>query len=277
MSLTLNRWLPSSVVLLTLGCGGTTEAVDDAGSVELCGTSAFTARQSGGGPVVAGSQVLREVGFRLVTIDTSCAFLTFDGTSTGLGEGREGFLDPTLKEEAESLLQLNAWRQLDAEAEFGRDNTGGVYEMYEMYEMYAIGDRRIGISSFGEPPPPEFLPGSLIAELVEMLRPHSRPVRGPVRYMLIAPNGGGLRDDAYRNAPSWPLSESPESVALTEAQGSREEAEATQVTGEDADALRGLRRAFSNGEIGQRDLVSFIPIEELDGSRYQLFVRDLIE
>ena len=77
--------------------------------------------------------------------------------------------------------------------------------------------------------------------------------------------------------PPWPLSESPESVALTEAQGSREEAGATQVTGEDADALRGLRRAFSNGEIGQRDLVSFIPIEELDGSRYQLFVRDLIE
>lgn len=261
------------LVIGLVGCGGS--ASDESHATlptEICGASTFTAKLSGAGPLPAGYEVLTEEGWIWVQIDATCEFRTLDAHhSRGFGQGLQGALDDALRQEVEALLSLPRWPEL--ETQYGRSLCDGPDELYTLDEW------SVNIISYCHddwlPEPPDFLRISLIPELLDLLTPYGQPVEGAVRFVLIGPVAEGAGLD-YQNAPTWPLPGDPAELAISEAQHAEEGVAPVQVSGSRADALRGLRSAFLAGDIGWRD-AAFIPVEQPDGTRYQLFVRDVIE
>ncbi len=100
------------------------------------------------------------------------------------------------------------------------------------------------------------------------------PFIGDVRYVLIDVEEGLTTEREYERASGWPLDVSAMSVSVPDYGGAYDARAARQVaSGESAAKLRELRRRFLLGEFSPPD-VKFIPIEEADGSRYQLNVSD---
>jgi hypothetical protein len=88
-------------------------------------------------------------------------------------------------------------------------------------------------------------------------------VHTPILYTLV-PFSGSIFGDTFRGAAPWPLS-TPLPTTVDESPRIAE--------GGDAQELRRLRDAYFRGDLGSRaDL--FIPIEQQDGSRYELRLRD---
>lgn len=104
------------------------------------------------------------------------------------------------------------------------------------------------------------------------------PWEGDGRYLLVADDQG--RDQVFAGAPSWPLASDPLAVAVTRgaAEGaSGELASLTHhVSGDDAKKLRALRTTFEGSGLGPRQGIDFIPIQQADGTRYQLMFRDAL-
>jgi hypothetical protein len=98
---------------------------------------------------------------------------------------------------------------------------------------------------------------------------------GDVRFILGVDEPSAPRPtDHYRDAPLWPLSTSPESIALsTNDLQSYRRGTSRHASGDEATLLRALRTSWLEGTIGSK-LSEFIPIVGADGARFHLYLRD---
>lgn len=262
---------------------GETVSLDSAAPV--CGQrGAGLVIQFGGGGLVSPGEALlsRELGAVYVVVDSSCKFIAYRGFSDDPGVAVTGRLTAAQAAELDAYLDLEAWSSLAPEYyaqvsdgptlrfDWGTRSTtmhGGCYE------------NRCGA-------PPEFPhdANELAIDVAERLQAWGTPVCGAVRYLLI---GGGTRpapdptDPFYRPDPfmasaAWPLDIAPEEVAANElTPGSNGVHVASE---DDAARLRELRRLRAEGVLETwSTLVPAIPIEQPDGSRYLLYVRDVVE
>ena len=237
----------------------------------------------GGGLVSPGVALLsRELGAVYVVVDPSCKFIVYTAFSDDPGVAATGRLTAAQAAELDDYLDLEAWSSLAPDYyaqvadgptlrfDWGPRSTtmhGGCHENW-----------------CGAPPEFPHDANELAIEIAQRLQAWGTPVCGAVRYLLI---GGGTRptpdptDPFYRPDPftssaAWPLDITPEEVAVNEL---TLESNGVRVASEDdAVRLRELRTLLAEGVLGTRStLVPAIPIEQPDGSRYLLYVRDVVE
>src|SRR5690606_38222403 len=98
------------------------------------------------------------------------------------------------------------------------------------------------------------------------------------RYNLVRVEDGLLPDDSiwFRNAPEWPMDSDPADLASSEGDPRLiDPHESTLVGGSESAPLVEAWDAFLAGEFGfQGD--RFVPIQQPDGTRYRLYLRDVI-
>jgi len=267
--------------LLFVAISGSLCACDDGTNVsasveEVCGESGggFVALQTMGGQIALGDRVLAELGARYVVVDPSCRFVVYNSREAR-GGAVSGWLSDEQAQELASFLSLHEWSGLDSE--YGWSVCDGAVN------RFVWGGRSVDLIPFCPEspipgPPPSFrhdLQG-LAAQLVSSLGPLGEPVAGPVRYLLFRGNHSTNADSQYVGAPAWPLDTPPDSVAITREEAMSEEASVQTASGEDAELLRSLRAAFLNGEFGV-SYGAYVPIEQPDGQRFDLYVRDVVE
>jgi len=233
------------------------------------------------GPSSRGIDVLLEIGSVYVAISTSCDFWSYTRFGPNGAPGgvlRTGRLDATQASEVDRLLRLENWAGLGPVHGICCVFDGGV-------SSYHWGSRTtawVGTpDAVGPPPLPEDFPSTpatLFSELREFLSSLGAPSGGAVRYSAVVVTD--FSDRVFERAPPWPLETLIVELAATEdeiieleIQGLRPPVHRAE--GEQADGLRAIRTAARNGDFGSLDGLGFIPIQEPDGSRYFLYVRDV--
>lgn len=254
----------------------------ESAKVAVCGEGGvgFLSVIGGGGPLYSVLQV--ELGHHYVVVDTSCRFAVFEMNLPSMGSAVEGQLTAEQANELNEFLALEEWDGL--EPNYGPcgvpDAAGAVMRW---------GDRSVSLGGSSMDPCPELpadfrhdLP-ALPGELASRLKALGTPASGPARYVLIAgdQNREDYPDDLdYVGAPAWPLDISPEVASMTLSGEDHPlgfgDRQVLVAEGDDARALRFLRAAFLAGQFG-RPYSWLLPIEEPDGSRYQLEVRDVVQ
>ena len=254
---------------LALAAAVLMSACAEQGAQSVCGEggTGFTAQVSplGGADIPA---VFAELGSVYVVVDPSCRFAVFDAAAAYQGEAVEGQLTNEQAAELTAFLGLEEWESF--EPAYGLAMSDG------SSTRFAWSARSLDINyscggALSAEPPPAFLV-EVPSEVASRLRPIGQPSSGSVRYSLGLGDESSLGDPAFEGAPEWPLDIPPEEVIANQAT----ERTAQGAEGDDALALRALRTAFLDGEFGTPG-GSFIPIEEPDGSRYALHVRDVVE
>lgn len=258
------------------GSGGSDASVV-APTEPVCGETGhgFVALQSAGGQVPLGAQVLTELGARYVVVDPSCRFVVYDSTSGHRGAAAVGQLSKEQAGELSTFLALQEWDDLSP--------TYGWSACDGPNTRFVWADRLLDLVAFCPASPIQEPPGSfrhdserLAAEVASRLRPLGEPSDGPVRYLLLADEDGTYPSSGFEEAPEWPLAFPPASVALSQEEAMEADVSVQTAAGSDAQQLRLLRTEFLRGEYGFSDGF-FVPIEQPDGSRFALFVRDVIE
>lgn len=265
-----------SISLLTGLCscfGDETGAAggDPAASAEspICGEngSGFLARSSGSGLLAPGQRVLLELG-TYAAVHPSCRFAVYGSTHEHKGIAFAGTLSAEQASELSDFLVLEEWESLEPQYRLCWADGPSIY--------FAWGDRRVDLVCGGGPEPPTKLRHDLLrlaSELVELMRPWGEPVSGPVRFTLTEATPYDAQGDQYNDAPTWPLDAPPESFVGPGEYGPETVHDAA---GEEAALLRSLRLQWMRGDFGSLSS-AFIPIEQPDGSRFNLFVRDVVE
>lgn len=292
------RWVP--VFLLACACQGAAGKGSECGSdcsevdpptATLCGSDdslGFIGVQglgpsnaSGAVSSVFGADVLTEIGYTYVAISKSCAFWSYRHLGpNGIPGGvlYSGQLSEPEAKEIGDMLRLEAWENLGP--------THGICCVFDYTpSSYHWGARTlhwIGTpDSVGPPALPSRFPvdpARVHLELAQFLSELGEPSDGAVRYtVMFLPDAIGY---VFSLAPIWPLDTPISEVAITdgevfEAMSQGIAPPVHRAEGEDADKLRALRGAARAGEFGGLQGLGSIPIEEPDGSRYFLFVRDV--
>ena len=228
------------------------------------------AQYGGSGAIMAGSTVLTENGYDFLVVDGHCHFwVQRDGF---FGDVREGYLDEAQANHVLSTLRLDSWSNLAGGYTSSLCDGPGQRYRYGAAEISIVS--RCGAQPGDEPvswlrPAPR--------ELLVNLHSVGTPARDGVRYTLVENDElqSPSTDDAFRNAPAWPLPAPASELAISaEAAASQRPGESRAATGKDAQCLQGLAEAFREGTIGSR-IAGFAPT--ISGGRaFRLFVRDSV-
>lgn len=226
--------------------------------------------QSGGsGQAEPGSQVVNENGAMFYVLDGACRY--FAKGPEG-GEARTGTLRPEEASSLEADLALGRW-----------GNLSGSYYSSECdgdWVLYRYGGSRLSVSPIcsgrDTAQPIEFIWQRIMRQVSNAFEAGA-PMDGDVRYVLVGNEEFPLGSDCLRNAPLWPLSSDPTSIALTWEQSSNlERGQGRVASGEDASRLRELMRLRRSGEIGVLHTGEFIPVHDAMGVYFKLYVRDAV-
>ncbi|MEM8610205.1 MAG: hypothetical protein AAGF92_24160 [Myxococcota bacterium] len=274
--------MASVSLVLSLGsCGDGTGATGGSGGaasapLRVCGDGGigFVGQIAGGNQDI---DVYRELGFVFVAIDPACRFVATESVPGHLGTAFVGTLTAAQAAEVSAFLALDQWEELDPV--YGAAVCGGSSARYAVGEQIFEVVPSCGAVAF--PGPPNDFPHSLArlaSELASMLRDLGTPATGDVRYQLLRERAGGNPPPAFNaGAATWPLDVPIDSLSVPPIDGSANRLSPVwTATGEDADKLRAVRVAFLEGEFGF-DHEGAMPLADTDGSRFYLFVRDVIE
>jgi len=253
-------------------CGGTARAdssnTDEAGSaVEICDGSArvrLAALTGGGGLVHPGVYVLSENGWHYLLVSGQCEAWVLKEPTASL---KHVMLS---REQARSLardFRVGEWSSITP-ASGGCSDAPTVRFRFDKDEV-------IGAPCGLKPEHPVSAMDAAFRMQIETLHAAGSAAEWDVRYWLaLEPTPPQSSDAYYRNAASWPLSSSPDAVAISFAEISRyQRGVGRHASAEEASLLRTLRTSWLDGAIGWRGS-GFIPIVGPDGARFQLYVRD---
>jgi hypothetical protein len=274
------RRKPSSATILGVvllcstmlsSCGGTlsdTSNTDEAGAVvEICDGSArvrLAALTGGGGLVHPGVYVLSENGWHYLLVSGQCEAWV-------LKEPTASLRHVVLSREQARLLargfRLGEWSSITP-AFGGCSDAPNVRFHFDKDEIIA---GPCGL----KPEHPVSVMDAAFRMQTETLYAAGSAAEWDVRYWLaVEPTPPQSSDAYYRNAPPWPLSSSPDAVAISFAELSRyQRGVSRHASAEEASTLRALRTSWLERAIGWRGS-GFIPIVGADGARFQLYVRD---
>lgn len=277
-----------AVAATTLGCGSgirPADAASDGGAQpalehekRLCAPgdpsieSSFTYQLTGGGEVLPGSAVLSENGFRYLIIDKGCRFWLYDSLRTpgSWGTARSGVLSVAQAEAYTASLRIAEWSRW-----------AGTYYWFAYdapVQTYSFSGQEIVVRPDGGLPPSDhvgWLEEAMLQIFAEL--PSSASAwTGSVRWMLVL-DDASLPDQAeYRNAPAWPLQTEANDVAVTISAASAYAPGQSHISSaDDAARLRDVRNRCLVNAIGFCG-AGFVPIQQPEGVRYQLFLRDSI-
>ena len=222
-----------------------------------------------------------ELGYRFIVVDTSCRFVVYDLQTPSVGTAIEGTLTPEQATELSDFLVLEEWYELGPAYGPCGIADGGTTTIKWSDRTVTLGG---GASAADcEEPPADFRHelDKVLSQVASQLEALGTPASGDIRYLLWpwdTTRATYPDDPAYINPAEWPLDIAPENLATPGPSDPVywQDALPRVAKGDDAQALRDLRTAFLEGDVGPAH-ASSIPIEQLDGSRYQLELRDVIE
>jgi hypothetical protein len=251
------------------GCGGTTPADVSGGDagVEICDGRAAVrlyAASLGGGPVPSGVNMLSENGWHYLLVSGKCEAWVLKELDAPL---RHVSLSREQAKALERDFRLGEWKSF-SQAGGGCPDASGVRFRFDKDEV-------VGVPCGLKADHPLVAMSSALVLQIEQLYRGGTAVDGDVRYLLaIEAADDPSTNNAYRNAPPWPLSFLPSTVAVPltglaiyQRGGSRH------AGNDEASLLRGLRSSWLEGVIGSRTS-QFIPVEQADGARFRLYLRD---
>jgi hypothetical protein len=260
----------------TRGVDGSTKS-DDAGSasgdassspdtldLELCdGThqvKVFAARSGTG---------IYELG--AVPVYLNLPQLVLDGECTlyllrdELSELRAKHLDDSGEQELIQALKVDFWRR--AAGDYCTFIDDGPLDVYWLDHVVVRNGPCRG------PELPTDLGWKYFADYIASQYETATAVDGDLWYTLVADGStagaNAFKDGYFRNAKPWPLDGDPAELATS----SNGRVQTYRAVGDDAQALRNLRARVVHGSIGSVGAL-FLPIEQPDGSRFQLRIRD---
>ncbi len=259
------------MIWLALGCA--------CSNPQLCDGSEgirFYAHASGGGPQVWGSEVMAENGLAYFIVEGNCRFFAFEHSE---GVAWTGTLNSAQETEVIDLFKLGEFSDLAGVYKFSACDAGSA--------VYAFGEHRVRVAPVC-PGGPGINNESSVrflrdgwSTMYERSRTIGTEYEGNVRYSVVLYDVFVPNDINHRNAPEWPIDTDIEKLAIVSSDLPEEylyeKGTSHLATGKDAMALRRLRTAFYAGEIGFSDATNYIPIEQTNGKRYQLFLRDSID
>jgi len=254
----------SAVALFASGCSQGAEVLlcDGSPSVRL----AF--RNTGGGQVLAGSQVLSENGFNFLVVDGQCHYWARPDAYSDI---REGQLANSEADVLTAKLRVADWDALAGD--YFDDLCDGPTREYR------FADQRINVfSSCGGPTTSQAVDGLLAATLSQLqsLYDVGAPVAGSVRFVLTVQDGVAWSIGVKSLAVPWPLSSDPSTLTLTfEQANSYLPGSSQSAPPPDADALRSVRRSFTAAG-GLPLSGGFVPLLGSENKKYGLFARDSI-
>jgi hypothetical protein len=249
------------------GAGENTAARSGSEAV-LCDGSpgiTFAAAALGGGNPVPGTQVMAENGHSFIIVEGTCRFYAQRGR---LERAVTGVLSPQQLDALRDSLQLESWRSCH-----GR--VAGALDGPEHHFVYGRSERaRGGIDACVNIESPDE-PGLLLMgyqRLVTSLIAAGQPVQGDIRYLLV--QGDDNVESHWTDPAAWPLGD-PAEVAMSPAAASGYEPGSSKLAqGAEAAALRALWQDFLDDDTSGREPGSIAIPVEVNGARYQLFLRD---
>ncbi|MGB5812651.1 MAG: hypothetical protein WBG86_19105 [Polyangiales bacterium] len=285
-----------NITVLGLLCASWLWGCSDAGAGQSCDESGACAASretalcgeggagflvwTGGGQL---SSILQtELGHRYIVVDTSCRFVVYDMVTPSIGVAVQGTLTPEQADELSDFLALEEWYELaPGYGPCGVLDAGGTTMKWSDRTVTLGGGS--GVDCAERPSDFRHDLDRVPSELASHLEALGTPVSGAVRYVLVPSDSNGETypdNPSYANAPEWPLDIPIEVASMPGEDGAGflgwEHVRVMVADGDDARALRDLRTAFLDGQVGQPRAWS-IPIEQPDGSRYQLELRDVVE
>jgi hypothetical protein len=256
-------------------CGGATldasnadgGSPDPGAGVELCDGRTgvrLWAGSSGGGLAPPGVNMLAENGWHYLLLSGQCEAWV-------LKEPEAPLRHLTLsREQARSLardFRLGEWKNF-------LPALGGCPDAPTTFFRFDK-DFVSGIPCGLKPDHPLHAMSAALVMQIENLYAAGIAAEGDVRYLLAIEEPDAPRNgDAYRNAPPWPLSASPNAVAVPLKDiYNYQRGESRRESAEGAAPLRALRTSWLDGAIGWRPS-QFTPVVETDGARFRLYLRD---
>jgi hypothetical protein len=265
-----------SALILTLlacpvaGCSG--DAAHTPDPAVICdGDPAlrFVFRNAGGGQLLPGSQVMYENGSPYLFVDGQCAFWVGKDL---LQDVRGGTLTTAQADALSQALRLSDWNRY--KGEYYDDLCDGPVRRYRFgADEVAVYPTCTGPKTSQ---PVDWMLDAALSQ-VSAIYDAATPATGPVRYVLVAePADVSWPPAVTALAADWPLAGDPAAMALTfEQAGAYQPGMSLSAQPPDADALRGLRRAFAAAGGGAYS-GGFVPVLGQNDGRYELFVRDSI-
>lgn len=280
--------LSLAVAATTLGCGSGICPADSAGDggaqpaqeheKRLCTPgdssfeSSFAYRLTGGGLVLPGSAVMSENGFRYLIIDKGCRFWLYDSgrTSESWGTAHSGVLSVAQAEAYTASLRIAEWSRW----------AGTYYWLaYDApIQTYSFSGQEIVVKPDGGLPSSDQIAWlkEAMAQMFAELASSASAWTGSVRWMLVLDDASAPDQAEYRNAPAWPLQTEASNVAVTISAASAYAPGQSHISSaDDAARLHDLRNQCLADAIGLSG-AAYLPIQQREGVRYQLFVRDSI-
>lgn len=225
----------------------------------------LTMQLVGGGQIYPGSGVLSENGFQFLVVDDQCRFWV---QTEAFGEVRSGALDEAQEDELSRRLDLGVFSERTGQYVIGANDASTRLVRFRGEEVSLTGSG--------------FFPEDTYAAKLDTASAEALPwvaslgtaANGSVRYQLVQ-EAGTPAEAPFASAAVWPFPNAA-SASITQAQATSETPPASKLVTApaDAEALRGLARAYRAGENGSKGY-PFLPVVSGE-SCFSLFVRDTV-